>query len=256
MTDQKPAKAQSAVLLWAAVLFAIGVPALQAIFPFALSARDFAADGNETLRAAGFAFAIWTLLYAGLVGYAFNVSRSTKSRSPAQRTLYWPSIVAISGCGLWILASASDLKAATIAIIAFSAASLLLALIRARPLAAKSDRLQTLWPLGLLAGWLTIATAINALTVLTAWGWIDAASAPAWAGGGVALVFAAGLAGLWLTRLPAYALPIAWGLIGVYARRDHSSPDDYYHRFGLRAGAGVTCGVGLGSEPPASSDPP
>ena len=67
----------------------------------------------------------------------------------------------------------------------------------------------------MLAGWLTVASAINTLTVLTGFGVIDAVSAPAWAAAGVALV---AIIGLWLTSVSrnwVYPLPIAWGLIAV-----------------------------------------
>jgi hypothetical protein len=54
----------------AAVLFAIAAPALQAIGDLGLSASDFAGQGDSTLRAAGYAFSIWSLIYVLLVAYA------------------------------------------------------------------------------------------------------------------------------------------------------------------------------------------
>ena len=59
-------------LIILAVIFAIAVPAFQAMHPFGLSAAEFSFQGDATLRVAGFAFAIWGLLYLGMILYALH----------------------------------------------------------------------------------------------------------------------------------------------------------------------------------------
>jgi hypothetical protein len=76
----------------------------------------------------------------------------------------------------------------------------------------------------MLAGWLTIASAINLLTVLTAYGVITGATAAAWATFGIAGVVVIALGVLWRLRHLAYGLPIAWGLAAVWVAERSAKP--------------------------------
>lgn len=202
----------------ASVAFALLAPAVQSAADLGLSAAAFSASGDQTLRAAGYAFSIWGLIYAGLVAYAAYQGLPAGRRSPQVDAVAWPSVVAITGCGAWICASALDWKWATVAIITVSALAMIHGLSRARAAGAPTprDRWLVLWPLAGLAGWLTVASAINILTVLTAVGLIGPERAVAAGLVGVLAVCAAATGGLWATRLPAYGLPIAWGLVAVW----------------------------------------
>jgi hypothetical protein len=207
------------LLVIASVAFAIFAPASQALVGWGLSAAEFSASGNQTLRAAGYAFSMWGLLYAGMATYAVYQALPASNGSEVRERLAWPSIVAIAGCGAWICASALDWRWATVAIIVTAAAALTLGLVKsAHPAAAAGmrDRLLILWPLAALAGWLTVASAINILTVLTAEGLIDGDTALVAGLSGIAVVLAVALLVLRATRMPAYGLPIAWGLVAVW----------------------------------------
>jgi len=220
----KPILRSIAVVL--AAIVAIVMPSLIYATDFGLSAAEFASDGNSTLRAEGYAFSIWGLIYTALGAYAiYQILPATANGRWLDR-LAWPSVVAMTGCGLWLFASAIDAKAATVAIIAISASALVVAFWRAGGVGQASLRqaIFILWPLGLLAGWLTIATAINLLTVLTAWDVITPGTAPVWAGVGIAAVVLIGLAVTNRTRLLAYPLPIAWGLAAVYVAEQSDKP--------------------------------
>jgi hypothetical protein len=61
-----PAQQTRRLAVLAAAVFAVIVPVVQALGGFGLSQAEFAADGNQTLRVAGYAFSIWSLLYLGL----------------------------------------------------------------------------------------------------------------------------------------------------------------------------------------------
>ena len=221
----KPALRTVAVVL--AVAAAIAIPVVQMTQGLGLSQREFAADGDTTLRAAAYAFSIWGVIYAGLIVYAVYQALPQTQETPLLHLFGWPSAVAALGCGLWIAAAAANAKWATGAIILISAGALLRPLLRRSSylaLAEGGERLFVLWPLGLLAGWLTIAAALNLLTVLTANGWISPLTALGWANGGIVVVAATGLYVTARTRLPAYPIPIAWGLAAVFVAERQAQP--------------------------------
>ena len=214
------------ILVIGAVAFALAAPASQALLGFGLSASAFAGQGDSTLRAVGWAFSIWSLIYTGLVAYAIYQALPRNDGNPRLAALAVPSAVAIAGCGAWILASAFNARWLSVAIILVSAVSLSWALVRTPRAgsAAVGERLCVWWPLGLLAGWLTIATALNILTVMTAEGLLGGlARAAAFAG--IVAVLVAALAGLRATRLAAFGAPVAWGLIGVWAAERAAKAD-------------------------------
>ena len=218
----KPLGRSLAVLL--AVVAAIAIPAIQMTQHIGLSAAEFAGQGDQTLRVAGYAFSIWGLIYFGLTAYALYQLTYARE-TPTLRAVAWPSGVAIAGCGAWILASAFNQQWLSVAIIVISAATMVAGLSRARadaPAPAFRDKLLIVWPLSLLAGWLTIASAVNILTVLTAQGIIG--SDPTWAVIGIAAVLLVGGFVGWTLRSRFYLAPIIWGLMGVYVAEQTGKP--------------------------------
>ena len=211
----------------AAVVFAIASPILQAVGNIGLSASEFARSGDQTLRAAGYAFSIWSLIYAGLVAFAIYQALPRQRDDALLKIVAGPAFVAIAGTGLWIWASAFDARWASVGIIVVSAGSLTLGLLRAAHTAPRPDlkaRVFAWWPLSLLAGWLTIASAINILTVMTAEGLLnDMPRAAAFAG--VVAVLVVALSVLRTPRLSVHAIPIAWGLVAVWVAENGSKSD-------------------------------
>lgn len=236
------------ILVPAAVAFAIAAPILQSLLDLGLSAAAFAAAGDQTLRAAGYAFSIWSLIYTGLVAYAVWQALPRNRDNPRLAVVGWPSVVAIGGCGLWICASALDLRWASVAIILVSAAVLIwgLVVLRARPEPASvGERVFVHWPLGLLAGWLTIATAINFLTVATADRLIPPGD-PTAGLLGVAAVGAATAGVLLRVRLAPYPLPVIWGLVAVWVAERAGKPDVALTALGVGAALSVLTLVVVG----------
>jgi hypothetical protein len=205
-----------------AVATAILVPAIQQGGGFGMDQATFAAQGDSTLRAPGFAFAIWTIIYLGLGVYAVYQSRARDSR--ALRVLAWPAAIAALGCAAWIVAAALNQMWLSVAVILVSAAAAVTGLVQAKPLAGGRDRLFAILPIALLAGWLTTAAPLNILTALTAKGFVTPATAPAYALAAVAAAVVVGAAVSLRAGSRSYPLPIAWGLAAIYVAERADKP--------------------------------
>lgn len=223
MTPNKPAFRTFAIV--AAALFAVGTPIVQSLMgTIAVGQGDLVNDGRQTLEAAGYAFAIWGLIYAGMTAYAGYQALPSTKETPGLRKLGWPSVVAMTGCGAWLIAAAVDAKWATVAIIVVSAVALCVPLVTRYPVQHRAEFWFVAAPLSLLAGWLTVASAINVLTVLTSYGVIQPEMADAWAASGIVTVLAIGIGITTASRNWVYPLPIAWGLVGVAVAEQADKP--------------------------------
>lgn len=217
-------------VILAAALFAIFIAQAQILMGWGQSPAEFAADSDATLRVAGYAFAIWSVVYLGLLIYAVRQALPETRRTPLLAGLGWPSAAAMTGIGVWIVAAAYDWEVATILLIFGSLVMLLVPLLgQSRAIRALSptdpERRMIVWPLAMLAGWLSIAAPVNLITVATGNGWLPDAVAPnVWTIGAIAL---AALLAMFVTvrlRTLAFALPVAWGLGGVFVAEQARNP--------------------------------
>ncbi|MGX5637450.1 hypothetical protein ACWKV8_13845 [Brevundimonas diminuta ATCC 11568] len=225
-----PAQQTRRLAVLAAAVFAVVVPIVQALGGFGLSQAEFAADGNQTLRVAGYAFSIWSLLYLGILIYAGRQALPQTGESVPINRMGWPSVVAFFGIGFWIVMAALNLKAASVVVILASLLALLLPMLAsARTLRTtrtmERDRWFLIWPLAALAGWLTVAAPLNLITVATAFEALPAALSPTgWAVLAVVATTLVGVGVTWAVRTLAYPLPIAWGLVGAFVAEQEVKP--------------------------------
>jgi len=205
---------------------AIGSPVLQAQQDIGLSPSEFSAGGDTTLRAAGYAFSIWGPIYAGLAAFALYQALPGRGASKAVSLALSPAIAAMGLIGAWIWLSAADRGWATVAVIVLALLAAMSATVLAQRGAAASrwDRVFVVWPFAALAGWLTVASAINLLTVMTKEGLIGAGQALPTALAGIAAAALVAAAFLRTTRLLIYALPVAWGLVAVFVAERGDNP--------------------------------
>lgn len=242
----RPTAAQQTrrLIVLACSVFAVLIAQGQMLLGWGQTAAEFAADSDATLKVAGYAFAIWGVIYLGLLIYAVRQALPSTGESELLNRLGWPSALALLGIGLWIVAAAIDWEIGTIVLIFGALSALLIPLlanartIRVLP-RTDMERWTVVWPLALLAGWLGIAAPVNLLTVLTGNGDLPAALSPTvWALLAVTLVTLKALAVSWMLRTPAYALPVAWGLLGVFVAETERNPT-------LAGGAVVASGLTL-----------
>lgn len=225
-----PAQRSRRLTVLAAAVFALVVPLVQNLAGLGLTQAEFAADGNSTLRVAGYAFSIWSLIYLGILTYAVRQVLPQTGESPLIARMGWPSAVAFFGIGLWIVVAALNLKAASVIVIFASLIALLAALLaysgEVRALGRTDrERLLLVWPLAALAGWLTVAAPLNLITTVTAFDALPAALSPgAWAILAVVVTTGVALGVTARLRTLAYPLPTAWGLLGAFVAEQAEKP--------------------------------
>lgn len=232
-----------------AALFSVAIGQSQVLMGWGQSPAEFAADSDETLRVAGYAFSIWGLIYLWLVAYAVRQVLPQTRENALIHGLGWPSVGALLGIGAWVVAAAFDWEWATVILIFGSLLVLLLPILaRADDIRALDrgdrDRWMVVWPLAMLSGWLTVAAPVNLLTIVTGNGDLpDIVSPTVWAIMAVVAVAAVGLGVTARIRTLAYGLPIAWGLAAIYvAEQTRNAPLAWT---ALAAAAIVLIGAGL-----------
>ena len=218
------------LVVLASTVFAVVIGQTQVLLGWGQSPAEFSADSDTTLRVAGYAFAIWGVIYLWLLVYAVRQALPQTGESDILHRLGWPSVAALLGIGWWVVAAAFDWEMATIILIFAALAALLVPLlVNAGAIRALSrgdrDRWMTVWPLALLAGWLTVAAPLNLITVATGNEALPAMLSPTvWAVLAIALVAAVALGVTLRLRTLAYGLPIAWGLLGAFVAEQGRNP--------------------------------
>lgn len=180
-------------------------------------------DAFRTLiTPAGWAFAIWGVLYAGSFAFAAYQALASQKDNRFLAVLRWPAAGAFLGNALWATyVELFDLSMISVGVILFTLGCLLTGF---RHIAGWQGRLSVAdrWcaavPISALAAWLSAATIVNLAASLRFHGIeADSATAPIVSAGVIALGGA--IAGVALARSrgnPAFALVFFWALAGVY----------------------------------------
>lgn len=208
------ARGRALVVVAAAIAFAAAPLATGGFGGF--DPGDFPVPQDDPpVQPAGWAFSIWGLIYVWLLAHVgYGILRREFDREWDRTRL--PMIAALVVGAAWIPVARMNPVAATV-LIAIMLAAAVLALMRA----PAHDRWWAAVPIGLFAGWLTAATGVSLGMLLAGWG----LTGPVTAALGVlvwTLVLAAGF--LALRPEPAYALAVAWGLVGIVATNGLSHP--------------------------------
>ncbi|MBN9187182.1 MAG: tryptophan-rich sensory protein [Microbacterium sp.] len=181
-------------------------------------AADGAFASDATLLApAGPAFAIWSVIYLGLVGYAVYQALPGQ----ASRTLH-------RSAGWWILVVQAGLVGLSLAVIAILLVVLVIvaAVLRLHPSEGWADTVLVHGTMGQYLGWVTIATVANVTALLVRAGFSGLGLSPdAW---GVAVLVVAGLISValavWNRGRLTPALATAWGVFWIGVARSTGDP--------------------------------
>lgn len=172
----------------------------------------------------GYVFAIWGLIYTGLIAYAIYQARPSQRDAEVVQSIGWWFVVSCAANILWLVLFLFDMVwLSTVAMLAILIS--LLMIYTRLGIGTKSVSMAEKWavhiPFSIYLGWISVATVANFSTALYTSGSITSfigLNAAMWAN--VMLVVAAILAFgmLYFRRDAAYALVIVWASYGIYAR--------------------------------------
>lgn len=175
------------------------------------------------LAPAGPAFAIWSVIYLGLAGYAIWQAMTSQAARHRQRAVgYWVTASLLLNAG-WILTVQAGMLALSVPAIVLLLAVLVVAFVRLRhePGGTTADAVLLDGTMGLYLGWVMVATAANVAAWLQAAGFSGLGVSPElWAMGVlVALAAVACALAVWDRGRLAPALASAWGLVWIAVSR-------------------------------------
>ncbi len=179
------------------------------------------------LSAAGWAFAIWGLLFVGQLAYAAYQVLPSQRTNPVMRRVGEFTALACLGEGLWVSLFTSQMFGAAWATMLFILGSLITIEVLLGN-AARHGR--ELWlvraPFSLMLGWISVATILNSAQFFSnSLGWGGAPATPLfWSLAMTSVAIVLGLVMAAVRRNLFYAAAVAWGLAGIAAEKRADAP--------------------------------
>ncbi|WP_104990357.1 tryptophan-rich sensory protein [Deinococcus sp. NW-56] len=225
------------VTLLAATVLTLVMNYLSNALPlFGRSNADVSDALPNAFTPAGLTFAIWGVIFLGLLTFAVYQALPAQ-RGPRLDRLFWPFLLSNLLNVSWLLAFQSLNIGLSVPIMLALLGSLIWLYLNVRALPPQgAEGLTLLLPTSLYLGWISVATIANVTAWLVSEGvtaGLAGLSAPAWSA--VLLLIAAGLGTFFLARFRdyAYAAVLLWSFYGVYAAR----PDVAAVALGVAVGA-------------------
>lgn len=162
---------------------------------------------DPPVQPAGYAFAIWGLIYGWLlVSAIYGLWR--RRATPAWDAVRAPLAISLALGTPWLALANASAVGSTLLIIAMAAFAIA-ALLRA----PRADRWWLRAPVGIYAGWLTAASCVALAVVAAGHGiWLGPQG---WAVIGISAALVIASAVQWRTGAPSYGLTIIWALTGI-----------------------------------------
>ncbi|MBS1796749.1 MAG: tryptophan-rich sensory protein [Acidobacteria bacterium] len=182
-------------------------------------ATNVVSDKTPTnLTPAGYAFAIWSLIYLGLI--AFSIYQALPAQLDAFRALRRTYIVSCVANCVWLYLWSRELLVACVGVIVVLLATLAYINIRLVKTASNGEYWFVKFPFGIYFGWVTAATILNVTIALAANG-VQFPDPTANAIGAVLIFVAAALGVIVRLRLTNYFYPlaIAWALTAIAVKQ-------------------------------------
>jgi hypothetical protein len=162
---------------------------------------------DPPIQPAGYAFAIWGLIYAWLIISAiYGLVR--RADDPVWDAARMPLIVSLAAGTPWLAVANASAVWATVLIFVMAAGAIA-ALIRAPP----HDHWWFKTPIGIYAGWLTAASFVSLGSTAAGYGIVM--DAMGWAYLGIVGALAVAVLVMLRSSAPAYGLTVIWALVGI-----------------------------------------
>jgi translocator protein len=196
---------------------------------------------------AGYVFAIWGLIYLGLLAFAIHQARPSRAADPRLRRIGWLAVLSNVLNGTWILAWHWELFPLTLALMLGLLATLVVIAERlqvGRAPTTGADRWAVNVSWSVYLGWITVATITNVAAVLAAAGFDGAGIDPvAWAVG--VLLVGVAIGGWWLAtrQAVAYGLVLVWAYAGIAVKEQATQAVAVTALLGAAAFAALVLGV-------------
>ena len=167
---------------------------------------------------AGFAFAIWGLIYLGML--AFSIYQALPSNAGKYRDVRRIYILSCVANGAWLYTWSQEMMIVSLGIIVVLLISLALINIKLPVSETKGEYWLTKFPFGLYFGWVTAATILNATITLISLG-IDFPETTTILIGAALMLIAAALGALvrWKLKNYFYPLAVAWALTAIAVKQ-------------------------------------
>ncbi len=198
------------------------IPGLTAIFPY--STQELGESRAIFFLPAGYVFAIWGVIYLGLIAFAiFQAQPRARDSQTVEKVGVWFIVSCLANIVWLLLFQNNQVWASTIAMIVLLV-SLLMIYTRlgiGRTPVSTAVKWMTHIPFSIYLGWITVATVANFSAALYVSGNIVSflgISADVWAVIMMIVAAAITFAMLYLRRDAAYAFVVVWALIGINAR--------------------------------------
>jgi len=207
------------VIIWLALIATIAFNAVAQLLPLNGVTTGEVSDRYQVfVTPAGYAFSIWSLIYAGLIAFAVRRSMRVAAERERLEVIDWPFLVSCAANVAWLWLWHHGFIAASLA--AMLGLLLSLSLIYRRLGHQRPASSAEFWTVdatfGLYTGWVTVATLVNLSVVLEQLSMrpfgLDRA---AWA---LAMVVAATVIAVAVAtqrRDPTYLAAILWAAIGI-----------------------------------------
>lgn len=172
---------------------------------------------------AGYVFAIWSVIYVGLIAYTIWQALPGQRDNARLRAIFWPFILSCMANVTWLFSwhYGYYLLSALLMLILLGALIILYArLYPSFPTVSQAERWTTHIPFRIYLGWITVATIANLTIVLYAQGWRGAPlDAPLWAAIMIVVATVVGLFFAIRLRDAAYTAVLVWAFIGIYIKQ-------------------------------------
>jgi hypothetical protein len=212
------------VLVVVSILATLVVNALANILPFnGISTAQVSNQFQVFFVPAGYVFAIWGVIYIGLIAYAVFQALPSQRENPVLRRAGYPVMVSGLANSVWLFLWHYGQFPLTMVVMLGLLAVLILIYLElgiGRTKASAAETWAVRVPFSVYLGWITVATIANATDLLYYWQWDGfGISARNW----TLVIFAAVLiiAGLMsrARRDIAYNLVIVWALVGIAVKQ-------------------------------------